>query len=53
MFSALKKMNDENQDISNYVNLLYDQALLMAGLNIDEPGQYAQKITELMMKTIK
>ena len=52
LFKAIKKLNDEGKDISEYTNLLYDQALLMAGLELDDPSQYALKISELMLKAI-
>ena len=50
IFASIKKMNDDGKDISEYVELLYDQALLIAGLNIDDPAAYAQKIAKLMIK---
>ena len=53
LFNVLKKLNDDKKDIAEYVSLLYDQALLMAGLSIDDPSQYAIKISELMLKSIK
>lgn len=53
LFKTLKDLNDKNEDISEYANLLYDQALLMAGLTIDDPTEYALKISELMLKAIK
>ena len=52
LFKAIKKLNDEGKDITEYTNLLYDQALLMAGLELDDPSQYALKISELMLKAI-
>ena len=53
LFKALKDLNDKGEDISEYTTLLYDQALLMAGLELDDPAQYALKISELMLKAIK
>ncbi len=53
LFAALKKLNDEGSDISDYAILLYQQALLMAGLELDDPSAYALKISELMLKAIK
>ena len=52
LFKAIKKLNDEGKDITEYTDLLYDQALLMAGLELDDPSQYALKISELMLKAI-
>ncbi|MBO7676391.1 MAG: molecular chaperone HtpG, partial [Erysipelotrichaceae bacterium] len=53
LFAALKKLNDEGEDISDYATLLYQQALLMAGLELEDPSAYALKISELMLKAIK
>lgn len=53
IFKALKKMNDKKQDISEYANLLYNQALLLAGLQIEDPIAYANTISDLMIKAIK
>ena len=53
LFGALKKLNDEGTDISDYATLLYEQALLMAGLELEDPSAYALKISQLMLKAIK
>ena len=53
IFKALKKMNDDSQDISEYANLLYNQALLLAGLQIEDPIAYANAVSDLMIKAIK
>ena len=53
LFTVLKKLNDDGQDISEYATLLYDQALLMAGLELEDPSAYALKISNLMLKAIK
>ena len=53
IFNALKKSYDNNEDISNYANLLYNQALLIAGLEIEDPLAYSQAIAELMVKAMK
>lgn len=52
LFAALKKLNDNDEDISQYTQLLYDQAILMAGLELEDPGKYASMVTELMLKAI-
>ena len=53
LFNAIKKMYDDKKDIDEYIKLLYDQALLMAGLNVEDPSSYAKMVTELMLKAIK
>ena len=53
LFSALANAYKNNQDISDYANLLYEQSLLMAGLTIDDPVGYTKRISDLMLKAIK
>ncbi len=53
LFAALKKMSDNGEDISEYAQLLYDQASLMAGLELEDPARYALIVSELMLKAIK
>lgn len=53
LFGMLKKMYEEKKDITDYSTILYDQACLMAGLQIDDPAAYALKISELMLKAEK
>ena len=50
-FAALKKAVDaEDKDtVAKYAKLLYGQALLMAGLSIDDPAEYAQLVCSLMV----
>ena len=52
LFAALRKLDSKNQDISKYTQLLYDQALLMAGLELEDAGKYATLVTELMLEAI-
>ena len=52
LFVALKKAYDGNTDIKEYSELLYDQALLIAGLNIADPIEYTKRISDLMLKTL-
>ncbi len=53
LFAALKKMSDNGEDVSEYAQLLYDQASLMAGLELEDPARYALIVSELMLKAIK
>ena len=46
-------MSDNGEDVSEYAQLLYDQASLMAGLELEDPARYALKVSELMLKAIK
>ena len=53
LFKALVTLYKDKQDVADYANLLYNQALLMAGLPIEDPAEYSLKITELMLKAMK
>lgn len=53
LFAALSKTFKENNDIGDYANLLYEQALLIAGLPIENPVEYSKRIAELMLKAMK
>ena len=44
-----KRLVDENaEEVAKYAELLYDQALLIAGLPIEDPVAYAQLVCGLM-----
>ena len=53
LFKALKKEFDAGNNIKEYADLLYDQALLIAGLPIEDPVSYAKRISDLMIKAIR
>ena len=44
---AAQAANDEGK-LALYASLLYDQALLVEGLPVDDPVQFAKNVTELM-----
>ena len=52
LFKALTKTFEKDKDIKEYSTLLYDQALLIAGLNIEDPTSYTKRISELMLKAM-
>lgn len=52
LFKALKKLDEQGGDISEYAGLLYDQASLMAGLELEDPARYALQISDLMLKAL-
>ena len=51
VFDALKKAyEDKNNDkLKKYANLLYDQAMLIEGMTIEDPVEFARSICELMV----
>ena len=52
LFNALKKAYSNNE-LTDYVDLLYNQALLMEGFPIENPVEFSNKMCKLMIKTIK
>ena len=53
LFKALKKAFDKKENIKEYCELLYDQAALIAGVEIEDPIAFSNRINDLMLKTIK
>ena len=52
LFGRLKQLHEDSKDIGEYAELLYSQALLMAGLPLEDPEDYVKKITGLMLKAM-
>ncbi len=51
IFTKLEETYKESDDLGNkYANLLYNQALLMAGIIPDDPKAFSNDIVELMLK---
>ena len=51
LFKALQNVYAKEKDeIADYAHILYDQALLMEGFQIEDPIAYADKITKLIVK---
>lgn len=50
VFAALKAAKEagDSDKVTKYAELLYDQALLIEGLPLEDPVAYAQKVCELM-----
>ena len=53
LFKGLKAKFDNHENIDDYANVLYDQALLIAGLDIEDPIEYTKLITKLMIEAMK
>jgi molecular chaperone HtpG len=50
VFETLKKAFASDRDkAAKYAELLYDQALLMAGLSPDDPARFSELVSELMV----
>jgi len=54
IFETLKKVYEKDpDDIAEYSDLLYDQALLIEGFEIEDPLGFSQKLCDLMVKANK
>ncbi|HHU55409.1 MAG TPA: molecular chaperone HtpG [Acholeplasmataceae bacterium] len=54
LFKALEKIYLENPlEIEDYAHLLYSQALLIEGFELEDPLSFANKINELIIKSAK
>lgn len=53
IFKALAKLDENDETINDYADLLYDEALLIAGLPVEDPLAYTKRINDLMLKAIK
>ena len=52
VFEALNKINSEDADgnrLEVYAKLLYDQALLISGIQIDDPVEFSKSICQLIV----
>lgn len=52
LFNALQKAYDRKDDMSLYANLLYNQALLIEGLPIENPVEYANEMSRVMVEAL-
>jgi molecular chaperone HtpG len=49
VFAVLAKLGTDDARVGKYANLLYDQALLIEGLPIEDPVSFSNSICELMV----
>ena len=52
LFKALKNAYDKGENLNDYAKLLYDQALLIAGLTIEDPIAYSKHLSNIMIKSL-
>ncbi len=54
IFKTLQKLYEKNPDaVKNYADVLYNQALLIEGLPVEDPIDYANKVCEFMIEANK
>lgn len=52
IFNSLKSLYETNKDeLSNYADLLLDQAMLIEGMTLQDPVGFSNKMCELMIKS--
>ncbi len=49
VFGVLSTLSTDDARVAKYANLLYDQALLIEGLPIEDPVAFSNAICELMV----
>ena len=52
LFKAIKNAYEDKEDITDYARALYDQALLIAGLPIEDPVAYSTMISKIMVRSL-
>lgn len=52
IFEILNGLKDDNDKLKAYANMLYYQALLIEGINIEDPKEYIDDVFKLMTKDI-
>ena len=54
LFETLENLyNDGDENLADYVELLYNQALLIEGFPVKNPVEFSKKMCELMIKSSK
>ena len=53
VFVKLKKAYDNKEDINDYILVLFDEASLIAGLQIKDPIEYSKRMSNVLLKAIK
>lgn len=53
LFESLKKAHEQNKNLEDFAKLLYDQALLIAGLEIKDPADYSLRLSKIMIEAMK
>lgn len=54
LFEALKKVySSDKEDVKEFAELLYSQALLIEGFSLEDPVEFSNKMANLMIKSAK
>ncbi|MDD6302948.1 MAG: molecular chaperone HtpG [Bacillales bacterium] len=52
LFKALIKLENNDEDTKNYASILYDEALLLEGIEIKDKHDFVKKLNEVIVKSI-
>jgi molecular chaperone HtpG len=50
--NALHGVNRQSDEVAKWIRLLYDQALILEGSPIEDPGLFASRMTEMMQVAV-
>ncbi|GLI56976.1 chaperone protein HtpG [Propionigenium maris DSM 9537] len=53
LFKALKNVHEAGEEVGDYADILYNQALLVEGFALEDPIEFSNKITKLLIKAAK
>lgn len=54
LFSALEAIYNKNSnELAIYADILYSQALLIEGFNLEDPVDFSRKLSDLIVKSVK
>lgn len=53
LFKALVNLEEDDEETKKYASLLYDEALLLEGLDIKDKVGFVKKLNEVMVKSLK
>ncbi len=53
LFKALKSVHEAGEEVGDYADILYNQALLVEGFALEDPIEFSNKITKLLIKAAR
>ena len=53
IFNVLECIQDDEEKLSDYANVLLNQALLLEGFKIENPNEFIEKMCKIMMEANK
>lgn len=53
LFKAIDSLSPNDEEIKQYGSLLYDEAMLLEGYEVENKTEFVKKLNELMIKSIK